>query len=120
MSLKWEGKKCHLGLPLSFTRYRIEDGMVVERKGILSINEEQTQLHRIIDIAFKQNILDLFFKQGTLLLSAKNASDNIVLKNVKYPNEVKRILNKEIDNERQRQKVYSREDIDREDEQDYD
>lgn len=112
MAVIWEGKKLHLGLPLSFTKYKIEDGLLIERDGFINIREDQSQLYKVIDINMKKSILDALLKQGTIQVVFSNESDNIILTNVKNPEAVKKILNAEIDKSRQRQRVLAREDID--------
>ena len=112
MAVTWEGKKLHLGLPLSFTKYKMEDGLLIERNGFINIREDQSQLYKVTDINMRKDILDSLFKQGTIEVVFSNENDNIVLTNVKNPEEVKKILNTEIDKSRQRQRVLAREDID--------
>ena len=50
MGILWEGKKQILGKPWTFTKYSLDEEMLYVRKGMLSINEEQVALYRIIDI----------------------------------------------------------------------
>ena len=100
MSVEWEGKKLHLGQPLSFTSYRLENGVLIERTGLFNIKERQVQLYRILDVAFEQDMIDNLCNQGTIKLSSNSKFDNITLENVGDPREVKRMLNEEINNQR--------------------
>lgn len=112
MNGRWEGKSLILGMPLSFTSYRLENGVLTERSGLVSINESQVQLYRVLDIEMSQDFVDNMLDQGTITLITGNANDFLVLKNIKSPREVKRMLNEEIAKEREKQGIRTSEIID--------
>ena len=53
----WSGKKCILGMPISFTRYVLTDTTLYTRIGLLNIKEDEIELYRIFDkkISFTLN-----------------------------------------------------------------
>ena len=70
----WTAKKgTFLGLPLSFTRYFLTETKFITRTGILSINEDEIDLYKIIDkkvrIPFGQRLVGC----GTIILYSKDA-----------------------------------------------
>ena len=109
MSKTWEGKKLILGQPISFTSYRIEDGLLTKRQGILNIQENQIQLYRVIDVELKQDFIDNLVNQGTIILRSNSKYDNITLENVGNPREVKALINEEIAEQRRNQNIRTNE-----------
>lgn len=111
MSKTWEGKKLILGQPISFTSYRIEDGLLIKRQGILNIQENQIQLYRVIDVELKQDFIDNLVNQGTIILRSNSKYDNITLENVGNPREVKALINEEIAEQRRNQNIRTNETV---------
>ena len=112
MNGTWEGKSLVLGMPISFTSYRLENGVLTERSGLVSINESQVQLYRVLDLEMTQDFIDNVLDQGTITLVTGNANDFLALRNIKSPREVKRTLNEEIAREREKQGIRTSEIID--------
>ena len=48
-NILWTGKKCFMGLPLSFTRYIITDEVLYTRIGFFNIKEDEVELYKIVD-----------------------------------------------------------------------
>lgn len=111
--IKWEGRKLWFGLPFSFTKYRLEDDVIIKRQGFLSRSEEQTQLYRIVDIDMRQSLVDIICHTGTIkLISKLGQEDCLLLEHIKNPETVKRLINKEVNKERQRNNIRVRENLD--------
>lgn len=109
MSKTWEGKKLILGQPISFTSYRIENGLLIERKGIFNIQENQIQLYRVVDVELRQDFIDNLVNQGTIILRSNSKYDNMTLENVGNPREVKMLINGEIAEQRRNQNIRTNE-----------
>ena len=45
----WTGKKCVMGLPISFTRYILTETKLITRTGFLSLHEDEMELYRVFD-----------------------------------------------------------------------
>ena len=45
----WTGKKCIMGLPISFTRYIITETALYTKVGFLNIREDEVELYKIMD-----------------------------------------------------------------------
>lgn len=103
----WTGKKCILGLPISFTRYILTDTKLVTKVGLFSIREDEVELYRVYDMA-----LDLPFGQrivgcGTLKLLSKDSDTPAKeLKSIKRPREAKKLIDEAV--KVQRDKYYVR------------
>lgn len=105
----WTGKKCILGMPISFTRYILTGSRLITRVGLFSLKEDEVELYRVFDksvsLSFGQRIVGC----GTIKLLAKDSDTPVKeLKSVKKPREVKRALDEAIKDQRDRYLVRGR------------
>ena len=49
----WTGKKCIMGMPISFTRYILTDSKLITRVGLLNLKEDEIELYRVYDKSMK-------------------------------------------------------------------
>ena len=113
MSRLWEAKSQHLGLPLSFTKYYVEDGILFRQKGLLNTDLEQVRLYRVVDLSLKKNLLDRIFGQGTISVSSKDKTmPTLELVRIPHAEDVLRSLNKWTEEERRKAGFKTREIID--------
>lgn len=106
----WTGKKCILGLPISFTRYILTDIKLITKRGFLNIKEDEIELYRIYDksilLSFGQRIVGC----GTIKLLSKDSDTPVKeLVSIKKPREVKRILDEAVQAQRDKYSVRGRE-----------
>ena len=89
----WAGRKCILGLPISFTRYILTDNMLYTKIGFLNIKEDEIELYRIFDKKISFTLGQRIVGCGTITLMSKDM-DNPEKKliSIKKPREVKKIL----------------------------
>lgn len=83
----WKDRKRFLGMPLSFTRYYIKSGRLYTSKGLLSVEENELLLYRIMDIKIKRTLGDKIFGVGTITLFTCDKTDN-ELKIIKIKNSI--------------------------------
>jgi len=89
----WKDRKRHLGLPLSFTRYRLSEDRVFCEKGFLNIHEEEVLLYRVRDLELRMSLGQRIFGVGTVCVhSSDKTMPHLELQNVKHPREVKELL----------------------------
>lgn len=106
----WTGKKCIMGLPISFTRYILTDVKLITKRGFLNIKEDEIELYRIYDksilLSFGQRIVGC----GTIKLLSKDSDTPVKeLVSIKKPREVKRILDEAVQAQRDKYAVRGRE-----------
>lgn len=118
----WQDKKRPIfGLPLSFTKYKLTDEKLVIDTGFLSITEEEIRLYRIMDVTVKCTIWQRLFNVGTIhCCSADKSTPEFDIKDVKNPIQVKDLLSKNVEEERDRKKITSREFMDCDDDYEHD
>ena len=65
-NILWTGKKCFMGLPISFTRYIITDTVLYTRIGFLNIKEDEVELYKVTDKTMKFTFGQRIFGCGTI------------------------------------------------------
>lgn len=102
----WKDRKRHLGLPLSFTRYRLSEDRVFCEKGLLNINEEEVLLYRVRDLELRMSLGQRIFGVGTVCVhSSDKTSPHLDLKNVKNPREVKELIYRNVEEAKDRRRM---------------
>lgn len=113
---KWQWhdrKRTFLGLPLSFTRYRLSTEKLIVSTGFFNTKEEETKLYRITDLSISRSFGQKLFGLGTVTIHGSDKTDSVlVLKNIKRSAYVKELLSKLVEAERDRRRVSGREIID--------
>ena len=94
----WKDRKRYLGMPLSFTRYRLSEDRLFVSEGFLNIQDDEILLYRIRDIDTQRNLWQRIFGVGTVtVVSSDKTMPTLVLKNVKDPVFVKELLHKQVE-----------------------
>lgn len=105
----WEDRKHFLWWPITFTKYRVENGRVYLTTGLFSTREEECLLYRIMDISFERTLGNKIFGTGTIRLTTKDASNPLILlENIGDSQEVKSALSQWIEEERVSKRVVGR------------
>lgn len=107
----WQDRKRPIfGLPLSFTKYKLTDEKLLIETGVLSIAQEEIRLYRIMDISVKCTLFQRLFNVGTIhCCSADKSCPEFDIKDVKNAIQVKELLSKNVEEERQRKRIGTRE-----------
>ena len=91
----WRDRKRHLGLPLSFTRYRLSEDRLFCETGFLNIRSDEVLLYRVRDLQLNMSLGQRIFGVGTVcVVSSDKSIPHLDLKNVKHPREVKEMIHK--------------------------
>ncbi len=102
----WKDRKRYLGIPISFTRYRLTEDRLFLSTGFLSIRDEEILLYRIRDINTTRTLWQRLFGVGTItVISSDKSMPTLVLKNVKHPLEVKELLHRQVEEMKIRRRV---------------
>lgn len=107
----WQDRKRPIfGLPLSFTKYKLLEDKLLIDTGILSVNQEEVRLYRIMDLTLKRSIWQRIFGVGTIhCCSADKSTPEFDIKDIKNAFEVKEILSSQVEKERDKKRVSGRE-----------
>ena len=103
----WTGKKCILGMPISFTRYVLTDTTLYTKIGLFNIKEDEIELYRIFDKKISFTLGQRICGCGTIFISSKDTdTPEKKLISIKKPREAKKILDAAV--KEQRDKYYVR------------
>ena len=94
----WQDRKRHLGLPLSFTRYRLSEDRIFCVKGFLNIHEEEVLLYRVRDMELRMSLGQRIFGVGSVIVhSSDKTMPTLELKNIRTPREVKEMIFRQVE-----------------------
>lgn len=106
----WADRKRILGMPISFTRYSMDDERLYVKTGLLRTELNEILLYRILDVKSTQSLWQRIFGVGTLtLFSADQSCPQLLLKNIKKPEKLHIYLSDVIEKTRQTRGVAGRE-----------
>ena len=106
----WKDRKRHLGLPLSFNRYRISEDRVFLEKGFLNIKGEEVLLYRVRDLELHMSLGQRIFRVGTVCVhSSDKTMPHLELVNVRRPRDVKELLFRLVEEAKDKRRVRSTE-----------
>ena len=106
----WADTKRWLGLPWTFTKYRVDGNRLYCKKGFLKTETDETLLYRILDIKSSQTLGQKLFGVGTVTLFCSDKSNGVLpLENVKKPDQVRRFLSELVEQKRAESGVKGRE-----------
>ena len=109
--IMWKDRKrIFCGLPWTFTKYSLTREKLLIETGILSRNEEEVRLYRVLDMTLKRGIIQRIFGLGTIhCCTADKTAPEFDIKNIKRSAEVKNLLSDLVEEERSRKRVSGRE-----------
>ena len=105
----WTGKKCIMGMPISFTRYILTETKLITRVGLLNLKEDEIELYRVYDKSTKLPFGQRIVGCGTITLLSKDSdTPTKTLEKIKNPREVKRLLDAAVQEQRDKYNVRGR------------
>jgi len=109
-NILWSDRRRRLGMPLSFTRYRLTEDRLFCETGFLNIREEEILLYRIRDLELKLTLGQRIFGVGSIYVhSSDKTQPHLELKNIKNPREVKELLSNKIEECKDKRRMRSME-----------
>lgn len=94
----WKDRKRILGLPITFTRYRLSEDRIFRETGLLNLKEEEVLLYRVQDLELKRSLFQRIFGVGTVCVhSSDKTTPHLDLLNIKNPREVKELLHRQVE-----------------------
>lgn len=107
--LIWSGKKCICGLPISFTRYILTSTVLYTRVGFLNVKEDEIELYKIVDKVMLFPLGQRMVGCGSVKLTSKDSdTPEKLLKAIKKPREVKRLLDEAVKAQRDKYMIRGR------------
>ncbi len=112
----WKDRKRFLGMPLSFTRYRLSEDRLFCETGFLNIKSDEVLLYRVRDLQLTLRLTQRIFGVGTIcIISSDKSIPHLDLKNVKNPRMVKELIHKNVEAAKDKRRMRATEIIGTED-----
>lgn len=106
----WHDRKRILGMPISFTRYEVDDSRLTMRKGLFRTETDELLLYRVLDIKMVRTLGQKICGIGTLSLYCADQSNRVLeLKSIKKPDAVRKFLSRIVERERNEKGLTGRE-----------
>ncbi len=114
MEFLWQDRKRpFLGLPLSFTKYMLNEKCLYIKTGVFNTVEDEIRLYRIIDVTLRRSLGQRILGIGTIRCHSSDESmKEFDIKHIKKPAQTKALLSDLVEEERLRNRVFSRESLD--------
>lgn len=97
-------------MPISFTRYRLENNRLYVSKGFFSTVEDELVVYRILDVRLNRTFLDKILGVGSVTLyTADETHKELVLEKIKNPSQVRNLLSEMAEQERAKLGIKGRE-----------
>ena len=94
----WKDRKRILGMPITFTRYRLSEDRLFCEKGFLSIKQDKVLLYRVRDLQLNMSLGQRIFGVGTIcVVSSDKSVPHLDLISVKNPREVKELIHQSVE-----------------------
>lgn len=94
----WQDKKRILGMPISFTKYKLAEDRLFQETGFLSTKYEEVVLYRVRDISLKRTLWQKMFGVGTVIVQSSDASLPVMtIKNIKNSFNVKEQIHSSVE-----------------------
>ena len=102
----WKDRKRVLGLPWTFTRYRLSEDRLFCERGFLNIKQDEVLLYRVRDLPLNLKLTQRIFGVGTIcVVSSDKSVPHLDLVNVKHPREVKELIHKNVEEAKDKRRM---------------
>lgn len=89
----WKDRRRRMGMPLSFTRYRLSEDRIFRETGFFTLREEELLLYRVRDLELTRTLWQRLFGMGTVCVhSSDKTTPHLDLKNIRHPKAVKELI----------------------------
>jgi len=102
----WNDRKRYLGLPISFTKYRLSEDRLFRETGLLNTREEEVLLYRVRDLELKISLFQRIFGVGTVCVhSSDKTAPHMDVVNVKNPRDVKELIYQKVESAKDKRRM---------------
>lgn len=102
-----------LGLPICFTKYRIDDENINIRKGFLSIVEDDAYMYKVQDVRLKKSFMERIFGIGTIICYTGDITHpELRIEHVKHAEQIKDFIIKASEDAKLKRRTLHTMDID--------
>ena len=115
MAMEYIEKKrwAFLGLPLTFTKYKITEEIITVDSGLLKKVENDCYMYKVVDVRLEVSLLERIFGLGTVhCFSGDLTNPDLRLLHIKRAKEIKDFILKQSEEERLKRKTLNTQRLD--------
>ena len=102
----WKDRKRILGMPITFTRYRLSEDRLFCEKGFFNIKQDEVLLYRVRDLQLNMSLGQRLFGVGTVcVVSSDKSVPHLDLVNVKDPRGVKEMIHRSVEEAKDKRRM---------------
>ena len=102
----WKDRKRILGMPITFTRYRLSEDRLFCEKGFFNIKQDEVLLYRVRDLQLNMSLGQRLFGVGTIcVVSSDKSVPHLDLVNVKDPRAVKELIHHSVEEAKDKRRM---------------
>ena len=102
----WKDRKRILGMPITFTRYRLSEDRLFCEKGFFNIKQDEVLLYRVRDLQLNMSLGQRLFGVGTVcVVSSDKSVPHLDLVNVKDPRGVKEMIHHSVEEAKDKRRM---------------
>ncbi|MEY8388674.1 PH domain-containing protein [Oscillospiraceae bacterium 38-13] len=102
----WKDRKRFLGMPLSFTQYRLSEDRLFCETGLFNLRSDEVLLYRVRDLRLTISLGQRLFGVGTVcVVSSDKSIPHLDLKNIKDPRGVKELIHQSVEAAKDRRRI---------------
>lgn len=106
----WHDRKRILGMPISFTKYSLDENRIYVKRGLLNSVMDELLLYRVLDVKLSRSLFQKIFRVGTInLATADKTNPNLEIKNVKNCENIRTLISNIVERERDEKRVMGKE-----------
>jgi uncharacterized membrane protein YdbT with pleckstrin-like domain len=110
MNTDWKDRKRIFGLPITFTKYKMDNNRLYVSKGLFTTVEDELVLYRVLDVRLKRTFADKIFGVGTITIYTADETDKVLtVEKVKNSKVVRDLLSEMAEQERAKMGIKGRE-----------
>ena len=97
-NILWADRLRHLGLPISFTKYSLDETRLFRQTGLFNLKEEELLLYRVRDLTLTRSLWQRIFGVGTITVtSSDRTTPSLEIKNIKKSKDIKELIHSKVD-----------------------
>ena len=108
--MEWKDRKRFLGLPITFTKYRLENNRLFVSRGLFSTVEDELVMYRVLDVRLERTFINKIFGVGTVTIyAADETNKELELQKIKKSKQVRDMISEIAEEERAKAGIKGRE-----------
>lgn len=97
-NILWADRLRHLGLPISFTKYSLDETRLFRQTGLFNLKEEELLLYRVRDLSLSRSLWQRIFGVGTITVtSSDRTTPSLEIKNIKKSKDIKELIHSKVE-----------------------